>query len=153
MKIDCGDKAVPYSLIFSRSNVLDEFDTTVISRLIETIDISLLSLNEGAHHQLDDSLLRNLNSSLKYLYHHYPFISIIFKKTVQGHDHCEITITALPLDSRLYKKISQKWSYDLSSWVQLAIFQPSKFVGLLERYFPQVFHSNIASSTNSHRQI
>jgi hypothetical protein len=119
-------------------------------------NISLLFLNTGAHHQPDDSLIRNINSSLHHLYEHYPSISIIYRNTYHGHDHCEDTMNALPLDHTLYKHFLHKHSYlneGLSEahpeygW-QNFNHQNTLVQSFLEEFYPQVFYMDIASSTN-----
>jgi hypothetical protein len=79
--------------------------------MVKMFNISLLFLNTGAHHQPDESLIRNINSSLKHLYDNYPTISLIFRNTQHGHDHCEDTMNALPLDQTMYKHSLHKHSH------------------------------------------
>jgi len=62
---------------------------------------SLLVVNSrGIHFVETPIVLRELNETLSYLYHHHPNISIIYRSTATGHAGCEPAFRRPPLQNQ-----------------------------------------------------
>ena len=152
--IDCGNQLPPYYILYSRTNFLDTYintkDSTRWLELIDIYNVSLLFINTGAHYQSDESLLQNINNSMQLLFHRpHQSVSVIYRNTFHGHDHCDRFISSSPLSRGAHYHLMDEQLRNHPNYGWQHFDRQNHIVQeFLRVYFPQVVYLDIATSTN-----
>ena len=108
---------------------------------LDKYQFDLLIYNRGAHYVADDVLLYELNSTLSFLHHYYPTISIIYRSTSPGHINFQDLRYSPPLSSKHHYMATSVHNWDLFE------HQNELTKHLLHRHYHDILYLDIYPST------
>ena len=148
----CGEHS-NFTLGFSRDDYLIHLVPSVEnkSRMMESNwvqqvrkqNISLLIINTGAHYMEIHEEKRNLMNSLSYLYKNFPYLSIMYRTSIAGHENCEQHFHSEPLSElpHIYTQ-HPEWH-----WGDIGV-RNLDIIDMISQHFPRVLRFDVFNATS-----